>query len=194
MNGLPDVSSLMNVSSLLVVALVTIPFVIIALLFIFWMLRNRRRAGQSGAWNRTTGRIVHSQVEARRSHDEHGYHTSYYPIIIYEYAINGQRYQNDRLNFGPEVGYGSPTPSQNVVGRYHVGNVVDIYFDPANPAESVLERSAGSANNVLLVVAAVIIATLLCTGIMTLGAMGMAGQFVGSITSQVNGVLTQAPK
>ncbi len=191
---MPNMSALMTGTSLLIFAAVAIPFVIIAAVFVVWVLRNRRRADESGHWNRTTGRVVQSQVEARRSHSEHGYSTSYYPVIVYEYAINGQRYQNDRVNFGPEMGFSSTGPSETVVGRYHVGNTVDVYFDPANPAESVLERTAGGSNNLLLVVAALIVAVLICTGVVTIGAMAFSGQLVNSITSQVNGVLTQVPK
>jgi hypothetical protein len=191
---LPDMSSLMTGRSTLIFIVVAVPFIIVALVFFGWTLRNRRRADASGSWNKTTARIVQSQVEARRSHDEHGYHTVYYPVVIYEYAINGQRYQNDRINFGPEVGFGTTGPSDAIVGRYHVGNVVDIYFDPSNPAESVLERSAGSSNNILLFVGVIIVAVLLCTGVTMFGVMAMTGQFVNGITTQVNGILTQVPK
>ncbi len=191
---MPDLSGVMTGASLLTAAAVAVPFVIVALGFLVWVLRNRRRADASRSWNRTTGRVVQAQVEARRSRNQHGYSTSYYPVVIYEYAIHGQRYQNDRINFGPELGFGSAGPSETVVGRYHVGNVVDVYFDPANPAESVLERSAGGGNRLLLVVAALIVAVLLCTGVITFGSLAMTGQVVNSITSQVNGMLTQVPK
>ena len=54
-------------------ALVALPFLIIAIIFIFIMLRSRRKVSASRKnWLTTPGRVQMSQVEARRHHDQHG--------------------------------------------------------------------------------------------------------------------------
>jgi hypothetical protein len=181
MPGMPDMTSLFNMGSLTSV-IVMVPFIIVALALAYVGLRSRRRAGSSGHWIQAQGRVLHADVQMRRSSNGRGgINTFYYPVVVYEYVANGYRYQNNRMNFGSPMGYGSPTIAQEIVGRYHPGNIIDVYFDPANPQDSVLERRAGGSSNLLLVTAGVIVLLLVCTAVMTFAGFGFAGQLVNQI-------------
>lgn len=59
--------------------------------------------------------------------------------IHYEYRVNGKRYTGKRVSLGEDLG------DHDVAGmldRYPLGSSVTVYYNPANPAEAVLERDA----------------------------------------------------
>ena len=190
---MPDFTNLTNNLGLLITVLVAVPFLLVAVAFVVVALRSRMRADRSGSWNQTTAQVVKSQVESHQSYSSssHTHTTMYDPVIVYEYVVAGQRYQNDRINFGGGLSTSWPGPSQEVVGRYQVGNTVNVYFDPANPAESVLERRAGGSSNIYLLVAGLIVVILLCVGVTTLGGMSLMGNVVHQFTAPF---ATQLPK
>ena len=114
---------------------------------------------------------MHTNVEISRSHDsDGGTSTSYYPRVTYEYEVLGHRYRGDRVNFGSAIGYGEPNTAQAVVDRYLPGNNIRVYYNPNNPGEAVLERTAGSSSRILIWVGIFILAILLCTTIVSVAA------------------------
>ena len=56
----------------------------------------------------------------------------------------GQVFQGHRVRAGDEFGRvrtaGTESSASNTVARYPSGSCVVVYFDPANPANSALER------------------------------------------------------
>lgn len=175
--------------------LVAAPFVIIALAFIYFGLRGRAKANLARrTWQTTQGKVLFSQVEARRSRSgRSGYSTSYYPRVVYEYAVNGNHFQGSRVVLGNEVGLGNYNAVERKVNeRYPTGATVQVYYNPNEPREAALEMSA-PANNIYLIIAAVIIVILIFTSVMTLGAQGLAGNLVNQMLNAVPGVATTAP-
>jgi hypothetical protein len=78
--------------------------------------------------------------------------TPYYrPIIAYQYQVNGKSYQCDHLAFGKQT---SAQPDERgrlkakeKAQQYLVGRSVDVHYNPANPADAVLEvRTAGAGS------------------------------------------------
>ncbi len=94
-----------------------------------------RQAAQS--WLSTIGTVLMSSVQSRRS----GNSTSTFPVVVYQYEVNGKTYQNQTIKAGEQfmnvriLGQADAT-----VGRYPIGANVTVYYNPANPAESALER------------------------------------------------------
>jgi hypothetical protein len=170
--------NLNNLGSMITI-IVAVPFVLIALAFLFGAMRARRKANAAQSWNTVMGRILSADVEPRRSHSEHGYTTSYYPVVMYEYQVNGQRFMGSRINFGAQVGYGSANWAQKTIMRYQTGGMVEVYYDPNDPTQSVLERSAGSGSRILVLVAVLIFVILGVTVAFTMG----INQFVSQVTS-----------
>ena len=67
-----DIFSQFNFSGS-IFALVALPFLIIAVIFVFIMVRSGRKVSASRKnWLTTPGRMQMAQVEARRHHDQQG--------------------------------------------------------------------------------------------------------------------------
>jgi hypothetical protein len=94
-----------------------------------------RQAAQS--WLSTTGMVLMSSVQSRRS----GNSTSTFPVVVYQYEVNGKTYQSQTIKAGEQfmnvriLGQADATAA-----RYPIGANVTVYYNPANPAESALER------------------------------------------------------
>ncbi len=94
-----------------------------------------RQAAQS--WLTTTGTVLMSSVQSRRS----GNSTSTFPVVVYQYEVNGKTHQSQTIKAGEQfmnvrvLGQANATAA-----RYPIGANVTVYYNPANPAESALER------------------------------------------------------
>ncbi|MBK7452393.1 MAG: DUF3592 domain-containing protein [Anaerolineales bacterium] len=94
-----------------------------------------RQAAQS--WLSTTGTVLMSSVQSRRS----GNSTSTFPVVVYQYEVNGKTHQSQTIKAGEQfmnvrvLGQANATAA-----RYPIGANVTVYYNPANPAESALER------------------------------------------------------
>jgi hypothetical protein len=119
---------------------VILPVLILGGLGYFLYKRNQ----QSGAarqlaqsWPSTSGMVLMSSVQSRQSGRSH----STYPIVVYQYTVNGQSYQSQTIKAGEQFlnvrVMGQP---QATVTRYPIGATVTVFYNPSNPAESALER------------------------------------------------------
>jgi hypothetical protein len=91
-----------------------------------------RQAAQN--WRSTSGTILMSSVQT-----VHGGNS--YPVIVYQYEVNGQRYQSQTIKAGEQyLNIRIAGQAQETVSRYPIGATVTVYYNPDNPAESVLER------------------------------------------------------
>jgi len=94
-----------------------------------------KQAAQS--WLSTSGTVLISTVQSRRS----GNSTTVFPVVVYQYEVDGKGYQGKTIKAGEQYLnvriYGQ---AQETSARYPVGATVTVYYNPANPAESALER------------------------------------------------------
>lgn len=103
---------------------------------------NLRDARRSEAWPRTSGEIVHAEVEehvtVRRDKDGERTSTdiSYASNIAYTYRVAGREHQGQRVRWDWEL---ERTDAEATVARYPVGSGVTVYYDPDDPANAVLE-------------------------------------------------------
>jgi hypothetical protein len=88
------------------------------------------RKSRSVEYAAADGRIVEFRIVRRGKSDE--------LIIAYEYEALGVRYRNNI------VGYGVGDP-YSYRGPYERGDIVPVYFDPADPATSVLSTGVSPA-------------------------------------------------
>jgi len=94
-----------------------------------------KEARGSKAWPSVEGTILFSEVEARRT-SEGG--TSYYPVVSYEYIINGRAYKGGK--FGKiEQGMAFRGSAERKITRYPKGKTVKVYHHPNHPGVSLLE-------------------------------------------------------
>jgi hypothetical protein len=89
------------------------------------------------AWPGTSGVVLISTVQSKRT----GRSRSTYPVVVYQYTVNGQSYQGQRIKAGEQFfNIRVAGEAQATAARYPVGAAVTVYYNPANPAESALER------------------------------------------------------
>jgi len=94
-------------------------------------------------WLQTTGTVVTSRVEARKKrpgdfdYDGGDTEVTNTPLVVYEYHVNGQAYRSSRFTIGERT---SEYELESILDRHPVGTQVDVYYDPANPHQAVLER------------------------------------------------------
>jgi hypothetical protein len=94
-----------------------------------------RQSAQS--WASTSGMVLMSTVQTRRS----GRSVSTFPVVVYQYDVNGKAFQGKTIKVGEQyLNVRILGQAQETADRYPVGATVNVYYNPANPAESALER------------------------------------------------------
>ncbi len=62
-------------------------------------------------------------------------------MVCYVYRVAGQDYQSTRIYPGRPVFSGNPGAAAAMITRYPAHARVSVHYNPANPAEAVLEPS-----------------------------------------------------
>ena len=66
------------------------------------------------------------------------------PLVLYAYQVDGQMFHGHRVRVTDDLSRGhradADSSASNTVARYPSGAPVVVYYDPANPANSTLER------------------------------------------------------
>lgn len=132
---------------------------IVALIW-FLHLRTAKKAETAAAWPTATGMVESSAVSEREEQDSEGdSETAYYPEVAYAWTVNGQRYTGRRIQFGETPRFARQTAAQTVCDRYRPGASVPVRYDPANPAEAVLETKKPSPFKAVVFTVVVLILT-----------------------------------
>jgi hypothetical protein len=88
-------------------------------------------------WPGTMGTVLMSSVQSSRT----GNSTSTYPVIVYQYQVNGQTYQSQTIKAGEQYfNVRLSGDAQKTVDRYPIGAQVMVYYNPTSPKDSALER------------------------------------------------------
>jgi hypothetical protein len=123
-----------------VICSVALPLLILGGLGYFLYKRNQQSMAyrqSAQAWQSTTGTIMMSSVQSSYSGGSH----STYPVVVYQYEVRGQRYQSQRIKAGEQfLNVRISGQAEATVQKYPIGSTVTVYYNPSNPAESVLER------------------------------------------------------
>jgi hypothetical protein len=136
--------------------IMSVVLVLVALLLavIGWFQSHGARAAMN--WATTQGDVMEATVETYQySSSEGGTSTGHRPRIIYSYRINGRDYVGDRFNFGSEVHSSIRSFAEGTVKKYPTGSKVTVFYNPQNPGDAALERSA-PASKLLYVIAAIL--------------------------------------
>ena len=128
------------------------------------VIASLRDAAAMKRWPVVRGRVVSSKVEEYKESVKG--HTSgprdrmtlYRPAVVYEYEIDGNRYESTRITQSPGLNRGVPDFAEEVVRRYPAGSSVDVRYNPRHVAESVLEPRVPRSWIVALVIALVLLA------------------------------------
>ena len=114
------------------------------LLFGAWQIY---RGIASTSWPAADGRVVYSHARTG---------SAYETMLWYEYFLDGRRYLASNYRNG---GNASPLRSvaESAAKRYPEGRAVKVYYNPANPAEALLEPGVWWGNFVAPIVGAILL-------------------------------------
>jgi len=117
--------------------------------FAFWCARedkkHKAQALASRSWLSVPGAVVATEVRMKRSGMGRHQRVQYTPLVAYHYTVDGRAYQGTRIHFGMLV-FGFEGPANRALAPYPVGAPVQVHYDPANPADSVLEAGVVTGN------------------------------------------------
>jgi hypothetical protein len=107
-------------------------------IFLYRRSKMRNVAKQAAqTWSSTMGVVIASTIQVKRSYKSR----SEIPVVIYQYQVDGKPYVGKVIKAGEQFFnvrlYGD---AQKTIARYPVGAQVMVYYNPANPQESALER------------------------------------------------------
>lgn len=125
------------------------PFVVAFTLFALVLFLMARLAAQeskrAASWPATEGKILESSFDTFRTQSSiDSVPLSiivHRPRIIYAYKVGGNRYQGERISLGVYKHASLRFLVGREVRRYKAGDKVKVFYDPANPAQAVLDRS-----------------------------------------------------
>lgn len=120
---------------------------------------SRKKAGISRNWPSVTGKISLSEVRQSASTDDNGEtNYAYYPNIEYTYTALGKDYTGRQISSGGVKGTVHPFDAQNVVDQFPVNALVQVYYNPQDPAEAVLEPEVGAGGKTIRLLGIVLLA------------------------------------
>jgi hypothetical protein len=96
------------------------------------------QARRAAVWPQTAGRITRSEVAASR-HQGSGKATELInlPAVEYEFSVGGNKFTGTRISIGEDK---AGANTEATLAHYPVGAAVMVYYDPADPGNSLLER------------------------------------------------------
>jgi hypothetical protein len=114
--------------------------------FLFLGMRSLSAARASRLWPSTPGKVTSSQLMIGGSRSSRWYKAQ----VAYTFAVNGQSYTGEKVFFG-DSRFRSRGKPESVVDRYREGAEVEVFYDPQQPQQAVLERRTGGGNTTYLI-------------------------------------------
>jgi hypothetical protein len=100
---------------------------------------------ESANWPTAPGQITDVRIDVTRGVISTGNSVtptqSYQPKVAYLYTVGGQPYRGSRINF-KVLNFAFENRAKKAVENYKVGTAVPVFFDPADPQVSVLDRDS----------------------------------------------------
>lgn len=99
---------------------------------------------RSKSWSVAPGRITMSgittEVQTETDGDNGPRQTTMYGVnLAYTYAVGGNDLTGTRVDWVDGIKTSYPGPARKLVEKYPVGQLVNVYYDPADPATAMLE-------------------------------------------------------
>jgi hypothetical protein len=92
-------------------------------------------------WLTVPGVVLNSDIKVHLSRSSKGQTTkNYEPQVSYQYQVQDQTFNGDRLGFG-SGSYGKSKANKKIA-IYPQGAQVTVHYDPADPSKAVLETKA----------------------------------------------------
>lgn len=122
---------------MLVQILFTLGFILVGGLFLFRAVKSRLQVKQARSWPSVKGKVTSSEVQEDRFRNPTGKASiAFIPAVEYEYNVSGVSYTGERVTFG-STSY-DYIISSKICEKFGAGSTPDVFYNPADPAESVL--------------------------------------------------------
>src|SRR5271165_4714667 len=119
-------------------SLVSLVFVLIGYLLIRYALKVTEKARQSLQWPSTDGEIAHSATLYETSRSTSGGVTGAYKAdVSYRYQVSGKDYSSSTITLLDVTS--TAGRAQGIVDRYPDKSKVQVFYNPTDPSESILE-------------------------------------------------------
>lgn len=105
------------------------------------LVRHVREWSEAKAYVPVPAKVLYSGMYSFRSGGRHP-HTSYSVRVGYEYAVDGKKYEGDRLAIS-QIASNNYDHQRYLANKYKKGDAVTAYVSPDDPRKSVLEKSGG---------------------------------------------------
>ena len=105
------------------------------------LVQHVRERSEAKAYVPVPAKVLYSGMYSFRSGGRHP-HTSYSVRVGYEYAVDGKKYEGDRLAIS-QVSSNNYDHQRHLANKYKKGDAVTVYVSPDDPRKSVLEKSSG---------------------------------------------------
>ena len=115
------------------------------------------------------GKVIDSRVETH-SDSEGG--TSHKAKVRYAYTVNDQPYEGDRVRYGMHTG--GKKASRSFVQKHAPGTPVTVYYNPAKPAEAILEPGVSGADLFMILFLTPFNVVMLGSWVFAAGCLGQA--------------------
>lgn len=90
-------------------------------------------ARRAARWTKAQGRVVRSELVTEKRHGKE----VRVPRVEYEFSVGFHKYAGRRLSLAEVI---AEPEAMAALARYPVGARVPVYYDPADPGQSVIER------------------------------------------------------
>lgn len=119
---------------------------------VIWIVGTKRSHQGTANWPKVTGHMTYAAAVALERETPEGIRRTFTPVLRYTYTVEGVEYEAGKRNFLPSESatYADRRNAEAVVDRYAAGSVVDVFYNPANPKQAVLEIPAPSAHQAVL--------------------------------------------
>ena len=137
---MPSLNELGPVQRLIMVRIFPWFIVLVGVGAIYLGFISVQKAMQSTDWPSVKGKVVESGIRTEKgpSSSKTGSRDSYHANVIYEYDVIGKVYTGRKVGFG-EYGREDEVHATKISEKYPEGEAVDVYYDPDQPSDSVLE-------------------------------------------------------
>lgn len=92
----------------------------------------------SSKWSSTMGKIKNCDPKRSSSNKNNSISTVYHARVIYEFTVDGEAFTGDRYSYG-ESTQGSYSSADSAKRQFPKGSGIKVYYNPADPSESVLK-------------------------------------------------------
>lgn len=100
-----------------------------------------RRGLQAARWPTASGRITGAELEEGPMMGRFVRTVSHRAAITYAYQVGGREWRSKRVFFGDEA-FATGTAARDRVRKYEPESTVQVYYDPDDPSQAVLEPRA----------------------------------------------------